>query len=319
MASLERIAQALHVAKVIAAEIPVRGLSTALQTAFNIVELAKVCTCGARDARDECSQLAERAANISLGIYDQLKACSWDGEPAPIATREHVTTLLCTLQDSENMMRRRQKKRLLYLALRQDMVTDEVKKLTLRLEDAMQLFMVQAALDVSQGMDALTGRFLRHAEDSARLGDALMKSARDIDAKCTHILQRVTLTETSDGSLRYFAREDLELLSEDIDVGGVPPKEDQRRRVVRYRAVLRTAPLRDTAVVVHVYWKRDREFSATVDLTRRLWHPNIVSTLGYSRPGDPGSRGFIVTENDFPYEEYLSTLRGAQRYRLILK
>ncbi|KAI0357110.1 hypothetical protein OH77DRAFT_1510645 [Trametes cingulata] len=314
MGSLDRAAQALRVAKLIAADIPVPGLSTALELALSIIEIAK----DARDARDECALLAERAANISLGIYDQLKACPWDGESAPIATREHVSALLCTLQDIENAMRRRQKKRLLSLVWKRDDVADEVKKLTIRLEDSMQLFTVQAALDVSQGVNALTGRFARHAEDSVRLGDALLRSTRDIDAKCSSILQRVTLTETSDGTLRYFSRADFDLLSEDITERSLAPRQGARSGVSRYRATLRTEPLRDMAVVVHVYRRRDRRFSEAVDLAKRLWHPNIVSTLGYSRPSDP-FHSFIVTENTHPFEEYLNTLHGAQRLRLIMK
>ncbi|KAI0357053.1 hypothetical protein OH77DRAFT_122911 [Trametes cingulata] len=180
MLSLERITHALRVSRLVAAEVPVRGLSTALETALSILHLAKELTLvniesftseslmsgqDAKGAGYECSLLAQRAASMSAGIYDHLKHVAGYREHDVAATEETHPTL----------------------ALKRDMVMDEVKELLVRLEDAMCLFTVPAAMEF------------------------IKEDAQDIDAKCSRILPRVTLTETSDGTLHYFAREDFAL------------------------------------------------------------------------------------------------------------
>ncbi|KAI0372231.1 hypothetical protein BV20DRAFT_1050981 [Pilatotrama ljubarskyi] len=301
--SIDAAIDLLRVAKLVAAEVPVPGLSTALETALSIAESAK----NVKDTRDGCKALAERAASLSLGIYDALKKRPWGTEAAPISTQEHVVTLLCALQDIENLMWRRQKRRWLSLVLKQDAIADEVKRLTTKLDDAVKLFTVQAALEVGEGMNILTNRVLQHAENSERLGDALLKSSKDVNTNVTDLLHRVTLTATHDGPLRYYTYEDL-ALSEVI------PEEGSTYLLMDIpcgTAILfgQSVVAKETLPIPHAVLKpTSPPVTVTLNVAKSNEYYTETTLHGTSKPGcpPPSYLYFFLLEQD----------RAAQRYDL---
>ncbi|OJT07771.1 hypothetical protein TRAPUB_1363 [Trametes pubescens] len=200
MPSIEPLLTLLRVAKEVSTELPIPGLSTALEIALSVAEKAKEV----KSTRDGCRSLAERAAYFAWGVYDQLKHC--DGDTQSIATKEHVKLLLCTLCDIEGLMKRRRRMRALTFLRRHADVAEDVRKLSTQLEDVIKLFIMQTGIDIEQKMDVVMStnvQLLQHVEDSTRVGDALLWEARDIRIGVWDLAQRLHGSATYEGNVRW--------------------------------------------------------------------------------------------------------------------
>ncbi|KAI0672643.1 hypothetical protein C8Q78DRAFT_1076993 [Trametes maxima] len=312
--SLEAALALLRLGKAVSPVLPIPLLSIVFDTALSIGERAKKI----RNMRDSCRSLSERATRFTAEVYEHLRNC---GDSGSTATSRQIEVLLGILQDIDGLMRRRRKTRLVRLVFRADAIADEVKELNRQLDDAISSFMVQYALDTSHRIGLLinTGdRILQYIDDSARVHDRILERTQSIRANVATLLQRVTVTSTHDGALRYFGREDV-MLTGFVDDQATPTLPyEQGQRVVRHRATLRTGPLSGVNVVVHTYPRRDPRFLVAIDLAKTIWHPNIALILGYSRPGDT-HHSFIVTEEYHPSERFLRSVGGVDSVRLTLQ
>ncbi|OJT14945.1 hypothetical protein TRAPUB_8515 [Trametes pubescens] len=197
MELLETSIKALEIAKLVTAQIPVPGLSTAVECALSIAKKAK----DIKDTRDDCRALAERVATLVVAVYQQLKHGSSDTE-----VKEHVETFLQNLQAIENLMDRRlrpRKRDRLLFALKRGKIADEVKTLTTKLEDCFRSFMIQTALAINQDMNTLRSgnvRMLQYIDDSARVGEVVLGDTRVIRTGLSDLAQRVRGSATFDGN-----------------------------------------------------------------------------------------------------------------------
>ncbi|EIW51885.1 uncharacterized protein TRAVEDRAFT_54304 [Trametes versicolor FP-101664 SS1] len=305
MSTIDALLMSLRIAKEVSCEIPIPGLSTVLALTVSILEKAKEV----KDTREGCRSLAKRAARFSLGVYDQLKEC--DTDAGSIGTRERVTRLLCNLQDIENLMERSRKKRLLGFLGRHRDIAAEVYRLRDDLEDTIKLFMarnhqIQTGLDIDQKIDVLVNanvRVLQHVEDSARVGEIVVEETRGIRVDMSKLAQHLSGASMFDGSFRYFAREDIDLLDpvdhgefhipkhqedKDLLVVSAASQTHEIGRVLCYRAVVKASGyLCGRQVVVRTYPKGDDpRFMEAIKSAKRFCDPYILSVLGYSRPGD---------------------------------
>ncbi|OJT14930.1 hypothetical protein TRAPUB_8500 [Trametes pubescens] len=310
MKLLDASIKALEIAKLATAEIPIPGLSSALECALSIAKKAKEI----EDTRDGCRALAERAATIILATYQQLQ----NGSSSDTGVKEHVAALLQHLQDIENMMDRRlrrgKRKRLL-LMVKHRKIADEVKTLTTKLEDSFRTFMIQAALSIDQSMDTLTSgnlRMLQHIDDSARVGEVVLGDTRAIRTGLSNLAHRVEGNASFDGNFRLFARENLAFLQPIVDPDKLRHTDTQHRdehaivqataqprigRVFRYRAIVKAAgEMSGTQVVVYTYPSRDDQ--------------RFVDALKSAKQICPGEAAYIVTED---------ALRGTDKLRAFLK
>ncbi|EIW51842.1 uncharacterized protein TRAVEDRAFT_54266 [Trametes versicolor FP-101664 SS1] len=337
MKLLDASIKALEIAKLATAEIPIPGLSSALECALSIAKKAKFIQ-EIEDTQDDCRALAERAATIILATYQQLQT----GSGSDTGVKEHVTALLQHLQDIENLidrcLRRGKRKRLL-LMVKHRKIADEVKTLTMKLEDSFRTFMIQAALSIDQSMDTLTSgnlRMLQHIDDSARVGEVVLGDTRAIRTGLSNLAYRVEGNASFDGNFRLFARENLAFLQPIVDPdklrhmatqhGGEPvlvqaTAQPRIGRVFRYRAMLKAAgEMSGTQVVVYTYPSHDdQRFVVALKSAKQICHPYVLTVLGYSRPGSPGEAAYIVTEDYLPCTEYIDALRGTDKLRAFLK
>ncbi|KAL1939172.1 hypothetical protein VTO73DRAFT_10213 [Trametes versicolor] len=330
---MEPLLVLLRVAKEVSAGIPFPGLSAALKIALTIAEKAREI----EDIRDECRLLAERAAYFSLRVYDQMKQCGRDSAPS-IAAEERIELLLCTLRDIESLMKPRRKIRALSFLWRHMDIAEEVRKLSIQLEDAIKLFVMQTGVETEQRLNALASSntsLLQHVEDSARVGNILIGETRSIRTGVLDLAQRISGSATFDGRFRLFAQENLHLVepvsdenplgalprqADEHDLGNVPTKL-QTGRVIRYRAVVKAAgELSGSQVIVHMYSDGDNgRFVEAVKSAKQTYHPYILAMLGYSRPGDPGEASYIVTEDYHPFINYLSSFHGTKKLRVFIQ
>ncbi|KAL1945645.1 hypothetical protein VTO73DRAFT_1647 [Trametes versicolor] len=319
MELLETSVKALEIVKLVTAEIPIPGLSTAVECALSIAKKAKEI----KDTREDCRALAERAAALVIALYQQLKNGSSD-----MGAQVYITAFL-------------QKRDRVLFALKRGQIADEIKTLTAKLEDSFRVFMIQAALAINQDMNTLTNgnlRMLQHIDDSARVGEVVLTDTREIRTGLSDLAHRVGGSAAFDGNFRLFARENLTLLEPIID-SYIPHHSTSTQyagyehaltqtivqprtgRVFRYRAVVQaTGELSGTQVVVHAYPNHDDQgFVEAVKFAKQTYHPHMLAMLGYSRPGGPGEATYIVMEHYIPFLEYLGLLRGADILRAYLK
>ncbi|EIW51878.1 uncharacterized protein TRAVEDRAFT_54298 [Trametes versicolor FP-101664 SS1] len=311
MELLETSIKALEIANLAADKIPIPGLSTAVSCALSIAKKAK----DIKDTRDDCRALAKRAADFVLAVYQQLKNGSSD-----TGLKEYVTMFLRNLQDIESLMDRRLRPRMrdrIRFVLSRDEIADQVEVLTTRLNDSFGIFMMRAALTIDDSMNTLTSgnlRLMQHIDDSARVGDAVLGETRVIRTDISDLAHRVGGNVTFDGDLRLFARENIALLEPIVDSHKpwdttITQRRDENTlvqanswprtgRVSRHRGVVKAAgDLTGTKVVVHVYPDQDDLlFIEALKFARRIFHSNILSVMGYSRPGGLGQAAYIVTE-----------------------
>ncbi|KAL1945756.1 hypothetical protein VTO73DRAFT_1758 [Trametes versicolor] len=334
MEILEASIKLLEIAKLVTADIPVPGLNTALECALSIAKKAKEI----KDTRDECRALAQRAADLVLIIYEQLK-----NDSGQTAAKEHVTMFLHNLLDIENLMVRRLQagtgERILF-AFNIGKIAKEVQTLTARLEESYRNFMIQAALSIHQSMDTLTSgnvRMLQHIDDSAHVGEAVLGDTRKIRTDLTDLALRVGASAMFDGNFRLFARENLTFLEPIVELAykshhAATQQRDEHTaiqatarprtgRVFRYRAIVKAAgELSGTNVVVYTYPNRGIErFTEAIKFAKQSCHPYVPAILGYSRPGGPGEAAYIVTEDYLPFVDYVSSLRGTSKLRAYLQ
>lgn len=167
----------LRVAKYVSAEIPVPGLSAALEVACSIAQKAKVClpdSCYGTSMRTgltvshlgyqrvpRCLQIACRTGSVLLagglqpteGLRYRLTV-DWDTRtcrPTPLVRLCYSRVLpglkchsppTSTLCDIESVMKRRHEKRALGVSLRHTDIAEEVRRLATQLDDAIRMFMV---------------------------------------------------------------------------------------------------------------------------------------------------------------------------------
>ncbi|EIW62626.1 uncharacterized protein TRAVEDRAFT_42971 [Trametes versicolor FP-101664 SS1] len=332
MEILEASIKLLEIAKLVTADIPVPGLNTALECALSIAKKAKEI----KDTRDECRALAQRAADLVLIIYEQLK-----NDSGQTAAKEHVTMFLHNLLDIENLMVRRLQagtgERILF-AFNIGKIAKEVQTLTARLEESYRNFMIQAALSIHQSMDTLTSgnvRMLQHIDDSAHVGEAVLGDTRKIRTDLTDLALRVGASAMFDGNFRLFARENLTFLEPIVELAykshhAATQQRDEHTaiqatarprtgRVFRYRAIVKAAgELSGTNVVVYTYPNRGIErFTEAIKFAKQSCHPYVPAILGYSRPGGPGEAAYIVTEDlgEMCIEYELGTGENQKRWK----
>ncbi|EIW51865.1 uncharacterized protein TRAVEDRAFT_54284 [Trametes versicolor FP-101664 SS1] len=197
---------------------------------------------------------------------------------------------------------------------------------------------LQTGVDIEQRIGVLAksnDRLLQHVEDSARVGDVLIRETKGIRIGVLDLAQRLNASTTFDGRFRLFAQENLELVEPIRDAESLPAVTRQAGehtlsyvethkhagRVVRFRAIAKASgELSDTQVVVHAYSHRDQgRFMEAVKSAKQVCHPYILAMLGYSRPGRPDEASYIVMEDYCLFEEYISSFHGTRKLRAILK
>ena len=105
---MDNTIRALRASEKVADAIPVPGLRAAISLALHIIETVEVCDYTYRLIRDcvphylssqhtrvmreRCRELAQRAARLTLAVYEHLRGCAVDGLSPQ--TSEHVATLI---------------------------------------------------------------------------------------------------------------------------------------------------------------------------------------------------------------------------------
>ncbi|KAI0672624.1 hypothetical protein C8Q78DRAFT_668693 [Trametes maxima] len=280
---MEHLITALKAAKPVADLIPVPGVGTAVELALSLAELAK----DVKDTEDDCKALAERAAELSLGIYDQLRLCgtALDGS----SMTEHVERLISVLGSIEDMMKRRRTfwRRIVQ---RQKMV-EQVTKLSDKLESAVSLFQVQALVRTGQQQAMqieMTSRILMTVEGLASMNvDEFQLSVRDV------------------------------VLGEVLTDDEIGPSESAERVAERYSAVLHRGTDRQK-VVVKRFREKNHAFAEEVKLAKKLWHPNILQFVGYSPNQHMPFLAFNMVSHVGSFEALGCTMDGLKKFLWVL-
>ncbi|RPD56453.1 hypothetical protein L227DRAFT_508624 [Lentinus tigrinus ALCF2SS1-6] len=284
---MDHTIRALRISEKVADDIPVPGLKSAIGLALHIAEMAEE----AKSTRERCRELAERAGKFTLAVYEHLRA--YETHPGCSETTEHVANFLCALEDIEAYMRRQARKSLFSVMLSNGRKDDDIARLATKLEDAVRLFNIQASLQASAHLSLLTttqSRLLTHADDADRVGALILSRTRVVEAGVTELVQRGLM---EDGTLKLFGREDIDLLDDlgpEVQWPATSGSSDEGP-VKRYRAQLRQS---GSVVVVRMFPRNNSWFRGAVELSKRIWHPYIVQTIGVSRP-DP-YQAFIVQD-----------------------
>ncbi|KAJ8483019.1 hypothetical protein ONZ51_g4981 [Trametes cubensis] len=287
------------------------GLGPAVELAVNILELAQ----DIKDTHDDCKTLALRAARFTNEIYQQLND-SPIGVDVSSSTK-HLATLLCTLTDIENLMKRQSKKReKILLIVRKDKVKQQVAELNRRLDDAFRLFGVQSSIAVEGRLEQIATtqvELVQHTENSARVSGAILKrqdsikqGLAQIDDHLITLMRSVTM---------IFSKEEISLVRE-LDLSqeaavyedSVPESE----RIVRWQARIRSTK---ESVVVAKFPRRDERFRAAIELSKSTMHPHVAQILGYSRPDC--EHAFVVLEglqDQRPLEDFIKSVHGIKKY-----
>ncbi|TFK91060.1 hypothetical protein K466DRAFT_563161 [Polyporus arcularius HHB13444] len=307
---MDRTLRALRISEKIADGIPVPGLKSAINVALSIAEMADE----AKNARERCGQLAERAAMFTLAVYDHLRRS--DATIGSVEMTEHVANFLCALEDIEAYMRRQGRKSLFSVMRSSGRIDEDIARLNTTLEDAVRLFNMQNSLCANAQLSLISdaqSRLLTHADDVDRVGALLLSRTRIVEAGVTELVRRDV---TVDGTLKLFGREDIDLL-EELEPE-VPWPDADETRVMRYRAELRQS---GSIVVIRRFPRNDDRFRRAVEVSKRIWHPYIVQTLGVSRP-DP-HQAFIVQDgtgmNGAKLLVHLRKLRGLDKLNYVIE
>ncbi|KAI8989913.1 hypothetical protein BD414DRAFT_536275 [Trametes punicea] len=316
---MDKAIQALRVAKTALNLMPlsVPGLGPSIELALNILEL------DIKDTHDDCKSLALRAGQLTYGIYQSLADC-----PSHVditTTAKHVATLLCTLEDIQNLMKRWTKKRqVLKMVFQKDKLKNEVGDLNTRLDDALRLFGVQDAIathgELAQ-ISAATRHLVEHAENDTEATAMLLTRTNAIDNRLLTIddrlvalMQSVTVSASaSDNGMMVLYKEDLALVREvetPADHDSMCPIYGER--IVRWQARIRKT---NQSVIVAKFPRPDDRFRAAIQLSKRTMHPHIAPILGYSRPDS--AFAFIVLDGiaeHKPLEEFIQSVHGVEKY-----
>ncbi|KAM5536543.1 hypothetical protein V8D89_009820 [Ganoderma adspersum] len=305
--SLGYVVQTLHFACALAEESKIPGLHALAKGALKVAEMAKETY----DLQDQCYLLAERAAKYSAAVYCQLSSgiSTLDEGTAT----KYIESLIETLAAIEGLMMRRKKARFVDAFLRRETMTKEVKKLTGRLEDAVRVFDIQSSIHTNQQITMLLQRsehLLQHAENSERVETALLSGSHRIDSTVQEILHRVRVDATHDGAMRLYGRDEVELVEEiGVEDAGAEPGEGGP--VVQFRARLCES---GRSVTVRRFPQPGKKFRDAIAIAKKIWHPNVVHAIGYSRE-DPET-SFIVNNGVYThtYDTLSKSFHGIDKF-----
>ncbi|KAH9945874.1 uncharacterized protein BXZ73DRAFT_95392 [Epithele typhae] len=307
--TLSATVSALRLASEIADPIPVPGLSVALTTALKIAELAQ----DVDNARDACRTLAEHVARLVVVVHERLDAQRKSSELH--YDSEHIETLLIALTEVEGLMKRRMKMGILRRFVKTPQLKKDVSEAQTKVDNAYNVFQVESAINNFHEVALLSVRqvqLLRHAQDAERTQEAVFARLSDYDSKLDKIMQKAGTNPNYDGVMRLYGRDELELIE---DLGPDPKSNeephagssDDSTTTSRFVArVLQTG----RNVTVRRFTRPDNTFSNAVGVAKKIWHPNIVSAIGYSRE-DP-TNAFIVDAGAYSrtFDVFTQSLRG---------
>ncbi|KAI0832935.1 hypothetical protein BC628DRAFT_1415161 [Trametes gibbosa] len=206
--TVDAVVGGLRLAKEGVAWLPVSvpGLAPALEVALKLAEAAQET----KDAKDGCRALAERAARLLLGIYEQLRRRAPDVGLS--CENEHIEDLISALGAIEALMRRRGKMGVVRAFLHRDDLISEAKRLGMQLDDAFMLFSAQDSIANRQDLKQITNTVIRldqRTENEERRGEIMLKQLSDL----TQRVAMSTVEFDEDGTM-ILRHEDIEFLKE---------------------------------------------------------------------------------------------------------
>ncbi|TBU53411.1 hypothetical protein BD310DRAFT_981142 [Dichomitus squalens] len=302
---MDYVIQTLHIACALSQSANIPGLDAVVKAGLKLAEMVQET----REVQDQCSLLAERAAKYSAAVYCQLTSGTFtlDG----VTATRYIDDLIHTLSAIEALMIRRKNAGFVRAFWYRTKAAKEVKTLNGQLDDAFRVFDIQSSIHANQQILTLlqcTEHLLQHAENAEHTQAALLYGNRRIHAGVKEILQRVRVDATHDGTLRLYGREDLELVEElETENTGVMPGEQP---VTRFRArICETG----REVTVRRFPRPGRKFRDAIDTVKKIWHPNVVHAIGYSRE-DP-EIAFIVNSGVYThtFNELGKTFHGIDK------
>ncbi|OSC97904.1 hypothetical protein PYCCODRAFT_1461607 [Trametes coccinea BRFM310] len=308
---MDKVIQGLRLAKTTIALVPVSvpGLGPAVDLALNILNLVQ----DVKDAREECRSLATRAGELTHGIYQALNECPADLDLT--TTAKHVATLLCTLEDIANMMKRRTKKRQFMKALfNKDKLRKEIEDLNTRLNDAKDLFGIRNAIG-TLGALVQQSAAIQHVTENLQISNSMTTridhKLDDLPDRIVTLMQSVTVSMDDEGMM-ILRKEDLSLVREmksSSDEDDFAPVEE---RIVRWQArILKT----NRSVIVAKFPRPDDRFRAAITLSKQSMHPHVAPIIGHSRPDSEFA--FVVLDGGVehtPLEEFIKNVQGVKKF-----
>ncbi|KAH9884118.1 hypothetical protein C8Q73DRAFT_796355 [Cubamyces lactineus] len=305
---MEHTLSVLRGAKDIAGALPIPYVDTAVGAALNIVELAKEV----KDAKEECKDLAERAAKYTREIYDQLKKYekALDGQ----SDTEPLEELLRTLQQIEDRMARYAGKsekgaKRMFKTIRtiwiRHRIIKEISKLTKQLDDAVNLFKTHTLLKLEQ-----------KAENSERANAAIIAIGQ------ANQEMLLSLVEADKYQLRTQQIELQEELDRSELVEGAPTvvaeaSSSVMQAVRWYRGTLRKDGC-PRAVLVKRYERKEQDFSAEVAHAKKTWHPNILQFLGYCPDTEAPFLVYNLACHVGSFEAMSRAIRGVEKFMWVI-
>ncbi|OBZ69290.1 hypothetical protein A0H81_10888 [Grifola frondosa] len=267
----------------VADSIPVVGLKPAVAVTLHILEIANQV----KSNKDDCLQLANRAADIMCLVYEELKrqdGCN------PENLQERINNLEGVLRNIEAYMERKSRERFLKRLFSRYSIGGDIQQFTVKLNDAVVAFQLTSMIDVSHTAAQIKMNLNTLAVNADQHTGAILAQIRVTDSKLDKIaVETVTYAENVD----KYGENDFVLTDE--------------------RWVLPGGEL--IQPVVKRFPKKDPRFESDLQKLRELWHPNIARVVGRSRSNI--DLPFIIkecTDGGFPMEDLVENLTG---YHLI--
>ncbi|KAI0697301.1 hypothetical protein C8T65DRAFT_582800 [Cerioporus squamosus] len=307
---MDTLIRALRLAEAATESLSVPGLTNAVKVALKLAEMAKEI----KDTKDGMRSLAEHAARTTQAIYDTVR--SFEGPIDISRTDERLDGLLSTLQKIEDVMSRPRKKNWLSVLRHMNDYKAELAELEKELDQALKAFHVQGSIitdyqlsNVRRTQVELLGR----AEDAQRVDSELLRRVRDTETHVNKLIDQGANSATHDGTMRLFARDDLELI-EELDPES--PIDASGERPARYKAKIRSD---GRLVVVRRFPHLDDRFRDEVKVGKSIWHPNVAHPIGYSKL-DPYT-AFIVVDgfHTRTFNELCMTFHGPDKLNWMIK
>ncbi|KAH9854801.1 hypothetical protein C2E23DRAFT_39247 [Lenzites betulinus] len=332
--TFDAVVGGLRLAKEAVAWLPVSvpGLAPALEVALKLAEAAQET----KEAKDGCRALAERAARLSLGIYEQLKRRGPDVDMS--CENEYIGDLISALGAIEALMRRRGKMGVIKAFLRRDELLDEVKRLGTQLDDAFRLYSAQDSIANRQDMKQITDVVMRldqHAENEERRAEIVL-------GQLCELTQRVSMSTVEfdqDGTM-ILRHEDIEYVKELNDSEAIDswtqyrltmvgpydaeypcPRPKDPDRVIKYLGRIKKTGKK---VIIKKFPRQDEEFKKNLQRAKTYLqrskaspNPHVAFMAGYS--GSDVQYGFLAIEETQPYGEFFEDLQGTDRYLHIIE
>ncbi|KAI0771069.1 hypothetical protein BD413DRAFT_476745 [Trametes elegans] len=307
---MDEVIAGLSGAKKLAEAIPVPGVKAAISMALSAAELVREV----QDTRDGCKTLAERAAQHTLGIYDELARCgiAVDGGHATHCVKQ----LLGALEGIKLLMQRRQKMGKFILTLKKHKISKEVEKLAEQLDDALQLFQVRPVpefhlcLMIARPCSRIPVFFDAQSQTLIRINHELAGSSETRAADTERSENIFAEVRAIGGTLTTLAGRLESVVEVDKVCDDVMDVDPEPRAVQRYRGRLRTD---GTALIVKRFEKQDTVFQEEVDLLKRLWHPNILEFRGYSPDPDVAFIAFNMACHAGSFESLSRVVHGVDK------